>query len=95
MSHIAQDKKKTIARLNRLIGQLEGIRRLVEAAKVGDNRTCYRVMQQLAAAAGAMQGLMARLVEEHLQHHVVDPEPRRQREKGKMELLKVWRSFHP
>ena len=48
MSHITLYKKRLTGRINRLIGQLEGVRRLVEDAAQGDDVVCYKVMQQLA-----------------------------------------------
>ncbi len=93
MSHITHHKKRLTTRLSRLIGQLEGIRRMVEEAADGDDSTCYSVMQQLAAARGAMNGLMAQLVEEHLDHHVVNEKKPNKRREGADALLKVLGSF--
>lgn len=93
MSHITLHKRRLNGRLNRLIGQLEGIRRMVEKAGEGDDMTCYKVMQQLAAARGAMNGLMAQLIEEHMDHHVLDGRTPAKRRKGADELIKVLRSF--
>ena len=52
MSHTTYDRNRLIRRLNRLIGQLEGVRRMVDSADVGDELVCYKVMQQLAAVRG-------------------------------------------
>ncbi len=93
MSHITHDRKRLTGRLNRLIGQLEGIRRMVDEAEEGDDRTCYQVMQQLAAARGAMNGLMTELIEEHLDHHVLAGETPGKRREGADALIKVLRSF--
>ena len=93
MSHITHHKKRLIGRVNRLIGQLEGIRRMVEQAALDDDVTCYRVMQQLAATRGALNGLMAQLIEEHLDHHVLDGRTSAKRREGADELIKVLRSF--
>lgn len=93
MSHITLHRKRLTGRINRLIGQLEGIRRMVDEAPEGDDVVCYKVMQQLAAARGAMNGLMTQLVEEHLDHHVVDEKRPAKRRQGAEELVKVLRSF--
>ena len=93
MSHITHDKKRLTSRLNRLIGQLEGIRRSVDDARAGDDVTCYKVMQQLAAARGAMNGLMADLLGDHLDHHVLGGKTASKRREGAVELQKILRSF--
>ena len=65
MSHITLHRKRLTGRINRLIGQLEGLRRMVDEAAEGDDVVCYKVMQQLAAARGAMNGLMTHRTELH------------------------------
>lgn len=93
MSHIAHDKNRLEKRLCRLIGQLEGIRRMVQGAFAGDDTTCYKVMQQLAAARGAITSLMAEVIDEHIEYHVVRVESPHKRREGANELLRVLRSF--
>lgn len=93
MSHITHHKKRLTMRLNRLIGQLEGIRRMVDEAAEGDEIACYRVMQQLSAVRGSLNGLMAQLVEDHIDHHIVEQEIPDKRKEGAHELLTVLRSF--
>jgi DNA-binding FrmR family transcriptional regulator len=66
---------------------------MVERAPGGDDMTCYKVMQQLSAARGALNGLMAQLIEEHVEHHVVSRGSSGKRREGAEELLKVLRSF--
>ena len=93
MSHITHHKKRLLGRVNRLVGQLEGVRRMIEEAAAGDDLSCYQVMQQLAAARGALNSLMSQLIEEHLQHHVADAPTEKTRKEGTDELIKVLRSF--
>ena len=93
MSHITHDRPRLIARVNRLIGQLGGVRRMIEEAPEGDQRTCYEVMQQFAAARGAMDGLMRGLIEDHLETHVVRATSETERVEGAHELLRVLNSF--
>lgn len=68
MTHTVQDKKKLLARVRRLRGQVEAIERALESES-----GCDAVMHLLAAARGAMAGLMAEVVEDHIRHHLVDP----------------------
>jgi FrmR/RcnR family transcriptional regulator, repressor of frmRAB operon len=69
MSHTIRDQKKLLARVRRLRGQVDGIERAL-AKEVG----CEQVMHLIAGARGAMAGLMAEVVEEHVRSHLVDAE---------------------
>jgi DNA-binding FrmR family transcriptional regulator len=69
MSHTIRDQKKLLARVRRLRGQVEGIERAL-ASEAG----CEQVMHLIAGARGAMSGLMAEIVEDHVRSHLVDVE---------------------
>jgi DNA-binding FrmR family transcriptional regulator len=66
--HTAENKQKLIFRVRRIRGQIDAIERaLVEEKDCGD------VLQLITAARGAMNGLMAELLEDHVRFHVLDP----------------------
>ncbi len=67
MTHTVREKQKLLARVRRLRGQIEAI----ERALVGE-AGCEQVMHLLAGARGAMAGLMAEVVEDHVRTHLVD-----------------------
>jgi DNA-binding FrmR family transcriptional regulator len=69
MTHTIQDKQKLLARVRRIRGQVEAIERALET-----EAGCERVMHLLAGVRGAMAGLMAEVVEDHVRTHLVDPE---------------------
>lgn len=69
MGHTVHGQKKLLARVRRLRGQVEGIERAL-TRKVG----CEQVMHLIAGARGAMAGLMAEIVEDHVRSHLVDAE---------------------
>jgi DNA-binding FrmR family transcriptional regulator len=69
MSHTVRDQEKLLARVRRIRGQVEGIERAL-ASEAG----CDRVMHLIAGARGAMAGLMAEIVEDHVRTHLVDSE---------------------
>ena len=69
MTHTIQDKQKLLARVRRIRGQVEAIERALET-----EAGCERVMHLLAGARGAMAGLMAEVVEDHVRTHLVDVE---------------------
>jgi DNA-binding FrmR family transcriptional regulator len=67
MSHTIGEQKKLLARVRRLRGQVEGIERALES-----QAGCDQVMHLIAGARGAMAGLMAEIVEDHVRTHLVD-----------------------
>jgi len=67
MAHTQKDKPKLLARIRRLQGQLEGLRRAVE-----EEKDCDEILHTLAAFRGATNGLMLEVIEGHIRHHVMD-----------------------
>jgi FrmR/RcnR family transcriptional regulator, repressor of frmRAB operon len=67
MSHTTRDQKKLVARVRRIRGQVESIERAL-TTEAG----CEQVMHLIAGARGAMAGLMAEIVEDHVRSHLVD-----------------------
>lgn len=67
--HTTLHKSKLLARARRLRGQVEAIERALEA-----DAECDQVMHLIAATRGAMAGLMAEVVEDHVRTHLVDAE---------------------
>jgi FrmR/RcnR family transcriptional regulator, repressor of frmRAB operon len=59
--HSPQEKKLVLARVRRLRGQIEALERALEAGA-----DCAPVLQQIAAVRGAVNGLMAGVLESHL-----------------------------
>ena len=50
-------------RINRLIGQLEGIQKMIQ-----DNKYCIDILNQTKAVSSALRGLEASILERHLEH---------------------------
>ena len=67
MSHTVKEKKKLLARVGRIRGQVEAIERAL-AEEAG----CERVMHMIAGVRGSVAGLMAEVVEDHIRTHLVD-----------------------
>ena len=66
-------------------GRLKEIERAIE-----ESTDCYAVLQQTAAVRGALNGLMAELIEGHIRHHVVGDA---KNGKGTEELVDIVRSY--
>ena len=69
MSHTTRERKKVLARVHRIRGQVDSI----ERALLGE-AGCDDVLHLIAGARGAMAGLMAEVVEDHVRSHLVDAE---------------------
>lgn len=67
MTHTIREKSKLLARVRRIRGQVEAIERALE-----DESGCERIMNLIAGVRGAIAGLMAEVVEDHVQTHLVD-----------------------
>lgn len=90
MSHTIRDQKKLLARVRRIRGQVDGIERAL-TTQTG----CEQVMHLIAGARGAMAGLMAEVVEDHVRSHLVDGEkhPGALKTEAAEQLLDVVRTY--
>jgi DNA-binding FrmR family transcriptional regulator len=68
LSHTTKNKKKTLTRVRRIKGQVEAIERALEGES-----DCEDILQLVASCRGALNGLMAELIEGHLRFHVLNP----------------------
>ena len=69
MTHTIREKKKLLARVGRIRGQIEAIERALN-----DEAGCERIMHMIAGVRGSIAGLMAEVVEDHVRTHLVDPD---------------------
>ena len=88
MAHTINDKSKILARVNRIRGQLEAFGKAIEA-----EQDEYQVMQLLASCRGALNGLMAEVVEGHIREHIVEAENKKLAAEAGEELIDIMRSF--
>ena len=68
MAHTARDKEKLLHRISRIKGQVQAIEKALH-----EDEDCSKVLQTIAACRGAINGLMAEVLEGHVRFHVVDP----------------------
>lgn len=61
MTLCGNDHPKLIARINRIEGQVRGLKKMVE-----EDRDCLQVLKQIAAAGGALRSLGSVILEDHL-----------------------------
>jgi len=67
MAHTTKEREKLLNRVRRIKGQVNGIEQALQA-----NDDCSKVLQTIAACRGAINGLMAEVLEGHVRFHVVD-----------------------
>jgi DNA-binding FrmR family transcriptional regulator len=61
MALCGEDHGKLVARINRIEGQIRGLKKMVE-----QDRDCLQVLKQIAAAGGALRSLGSVILEDHL-----------------------------
>jgi DNA-binding FrmR family transcriptional regulator len=90
MSHTVREKAKLLGRVRRIRGQVEALERALEV-----ERGCAEVLHQIAAIRGAMNGLMAEVIEDHVHTHIASPDIAKDSEriKGADELIDVIRAY--
>ena len=66
-THTHENTKAVLNRLSRAIGHLESIRRMVE-----DGRDCSEVLIQLSAVKSAINNTGKVILQDHIQHCLVD-----------------------
>ena len=90
MTHTAHEKQKLLNRVRRLRGQIDALERALDAEE-----SCIAVMQLLTAARGAVNGMMAEVVEDHIQMHMMEAnrKPTRDEIEAADELIEVLKSY--
>jgi FrmR/RcnR family transcriptional regulator, repressor of frmRAB operon len=66
MAHVIQGKKKLLARISRIRGQINAIEKALN-----EERDCGEVLLTLASCRGAMNALMAEILEGHVRLHLL------------------------
>ncbi|MGD0127098.1 MAG: metal/formaldehyde-sensitive transcriptional repressor [Terriglobia bacterium] len=90
MAHTARDKEKLLIRVRRIRGQIEAVERALS-----ETRECAEVLQLVAACRGALNGLMAELIEGHIRFHVLSPNGKKGSPQAEAaeELIEVVRTY--
>lgn len=90
MAHTTTDKEKLLTRVRRIRGQVEAIERALES-----EQECASVLQLMAACRGALNGLMAEVMEGHVRFHVLSPDGSKNsaQVKAAEELIDIVRAY--
>lgn len=66
MAHTLKSKKQLLTRVRKIKGQAAALETALEQEK-----DCLAILQQIAAVRGAVNGLMAEMMEGHIREHLV------------------------
>ena len=86
MSHLSREKLDLVTRTKKIVGQLEAVERALN-----QDEPCGEVLQRLAAARGAINSLMAELMEDHIRNHM--PRKSKSSEEATEDLIEIVRSY--
>jgi DNA-binding FrmR family transcriptional regulator len=92
MAHTTNDKKKLIDRVKRIRGQIDAIEKALK-----DEKDCSSILHHIAGCRGAMNGLMAEVVEGHIRSHILGdghgPEDKEEQAKAAEDLIELVKSY--
>jgi FrmR/RcnR family transcriptional regulator, repressor of frmRAB operon len=90
MTHTVRKKTQLLNRVSRISGQVVAIEKAISS-----EAECGAVLQLIASVRGAINGLMAEILEEHIRHHVTSlgDKPDEIRLQGADELIGVVRTY--
>lgn len=90
MAHTIRDKKKLLNRVRRIRGQIDAVAKALE-----EEHGCSTILLTIAACRGAINSLMAEVIEGHIRYHVVDPDhqPSTDKAKAAQELIDVVKAY--
>jgi FrmR/RcnR family transcriptional regulator, repressor of frmRAB operon len=86
MSHLSREKLDLVNRTKKVVGQLEAVERALN-----EDEPCSEVLHRLAAAKGAINSLMAELMEDHIRNHM--PRNTKSSEDATDDLIEIVRSY--
>jgi DNA-binding FrmR family transcriptional regulator len=92
MVHTTKGKKKLIDRVRRIRGQIDAIEKALE-----EENDCSSILHHIAGCRGAMNGLMAEVVEGHIRSHILTndsgPEDKRVQAQAAEDLIELVKSY--
>jgi DNA-binding FrmR family transcriptional regulator len=90
MAHTIREKTKLLHRVRRIRGQLNAIEKALLA-----EHDCSTVLLTVAACRGALNSLIAEIIEDHVQFHILDPEQKAtaEQKKAAKETISIVRRY--
>jgi len=90
MTHLIRDQKKLLNRVRRIRGQIDSIQEAIEGGQ-----DYAAILHNIAGLKGALEGLMAEVIESHIRDHVADPKesPASARSRATEGLIDVLKAY--
>lgn len=86
MHGIHKDNKKIMSRLKRIMGQLEGVEKMINADKY-----CIDIITQTSAIKSAISSLEDEMLESHLSHCLTCDSNKNRLKEMQEEIIKVYK----
>jgi DNA-binding FrmR family transcriptional regulator len=86
MSHLSREKLDLVNRTKKVVGQLEGVLRALQ-----QDEGCADILQRLSAVRGAVNSLMAELMEDHIRNHM--PRKSKSSEEAADDVIHIVRTY--
>jgi DNA-binding FrmR family transcriptional regulator len=90
MAHTKEEKKRLLNRVRRIRGQVEAIERALDA-----EAECSDTLHAISVCRGALDSLMAEVIEGHIRFHVLDPgrEPTDEQSQAAQDLIDALKTY--
>ena len=90
MAHTVEEQKRLLNRVRRIAGQVGAIERALS-----EESECSDVLHAIAVCRGALDSLMAEVIEGHIRFHVLDPkrEPTDEQAQAAQDLVDALRTY--
>lgn len=88
MSHTIANKEKLLLRVKKIKGQLSSLEKALE-----DEKECFKILQQISAARGAIHSLMSEVLDGHIKEHLGNHVSEADREKEIQNLASLLKTY--
>jgi DNA-binding FrmR family transcriptional regulator len=90
MAHTVDEKKRLLNRVRRIEGQVAAIEKALD-----QDAECSDVLHNISACRGAMDALMAEVIEGHIRFHILDPKghPTNEQARAAGDLISALRAY--
>jgi len=88
MSHAVHERQKLLNRIRRIRGQVEATEQAIDS-----DQGCAAVMHQLVAVRGAINSLLAQVLEDHVREHLIGATRSKARVQAADELIDIAHAY--
>ena len=91
MAHTKEERKRLLNRVRRIMGQVAAIEKGLDQ----ETAECSEILHNISACRGAMDALMAEVIEGHIRFHILDPDGNASKEQARAadELINALRTY--